>query len=424
MRILVSAYACEPGLGSEPGVGWNLVKQVARNHQVWVITRANNRPTIEAGLEREPLPTARWIYFDLPYWSRFWKRGRRGIYLYYCLWQIGAYVTAKRLHGVQKFDIVHHATFANYWLPTLMWLLPVPFVWGPVGGGESAPYPFLQGLSGRAIVYEILRCFGRWIGERNPAVRLCARRARVTFASTDETAAKLRRLGARQVETLSQAALPPEEVSRLAALPRRNAGPFRLLSIGTLIGCKGFHLALAAFARFQESLPASEYWLIGDGPERRRLERLAQRLRVSTRVRFWGNLPRTKVLKLLGECDVLVHPTLHDSGGWVCVEAMAAGRPVVCLNLGGPGLLVGDEAGFRIHASTAGRAVYELADRILVLARDSGLRGRLGEEARRRAAEHHEWSGKGNKISLVYETLASSEGRPSVPFANQRLPST
>ena len=47
MKLLISAYACEPGLGSEPGAGWNCVRQAARFHEVWVLTRENNREPIE-----------------------------------------------------------------------------------------------------------------------------------------------------------------------------------------------------------------------------------------------------------------------------------------------------------------------------------------------------------------------------------------
>ncbi|KAB2833154.1 MAG: glycosyltransferase family 1 protein, partial [Candidatus Dadabacteria bacterium] len=97
LKVLLSAYACESGKGSEPGVGWNWVNQIARFHDVWVITRANNRESIE----REnggALSGVHWIYFDYPGWARFWKRGQRGVHLYYYLWQIAVYFLARRLH--------------------------------------------------------------------------------------------------------------------------------------------------------------------------------------------------------------------------------------------------------------------------------------------------------------------------------------
>ena len=165
LRILLSAYACEPGKGSEPGVGWNWVCQIAKFHEVWLFTRENNRKSIEAALVSNPLPTVHFVYADLPRWVRFWKKGRRGIYVYYYLWQVAAYFTAKKLHQQVRFDVVHHITFVKYTMPSFMALLPVPFVWGPVGGGETTPSGFWWSFSLRGKLFEIFRTLARLTGE-------------------------------------------------------------------------------------------------------------------------------------------------------------------------------------------------------------------------------------------------------------------
>ena len=83
VRVLISAYACEPGQGSEPGGGWHWMCQIARFEECWVITRQNNRPVIEKTLAANPMPGVHFIYYDLPRWARFWKRGKTGVRLYY-----------------------------------------------------------------------------------------------------------------------------------------------------------------------------------------------------------------------------------------------------------------------------------------------------------------------------------------------------
>ena len=124
LKVLLSAYACEPGKGSEPGVGWNWAKQITRFHDVWIITRANNKDPIERALTNEPMPNVHWVYFDLPRWLRFWKKRQRGIQLYYYLWQIGAYFKTMRLHREVRFDLVHHVTFVKYWTPSFLPFYP------------------------------------------------------------------------------------------------------------------------------------------------------------------------------------------------------------------------------------------------------------------------------------------------------------
>lgn len=403
LRVLVSAYACEPNKGSEPGVGWNWVKQIARFHEVWVITRANNREAIERVLEEEPMPNVHWVYFDLPRWARFWKKGQRGVHLYYYLWQIGAYFVGKRLHREVKFDLVHHVTFVNYWMPSFLVLLSVPFIWGPVGGGESTPIAFYRSFSFRGRMYEYVRNMARWIGEHDPFVKLTARRTWIALATTPETEGRIKRLGCPSVQVLSQVAILDEEIVRLKAIPMRNSNPFRLVSIGRLLHLKGFHLGIEAFARFQKWFTTSEYWLIGDGPERRNLQRVVQELGIAEKVRFWGNLPRQEVLKRLAECDVLVHPSFHDSGGLVCLEAMASGRPVICLDLGGPALQVTEETGFKIPAHLQEKVIHDMAEAMLKLAKDPELRWRMGEAARRRVTNEFSWDKKGEWINRIYD---------------------
>ena len=85
LKVLVSAYACEPNRGSESGIGWNWVREISKSCDVWVITRANNRPLIERALATETLCNTHFVYFDVRRWIGFWKKGQRGVRVYYYL---------------------------------------------------------------------------------------------------------------------------------------------------------------------------------------------------------------------------------------------------------------------------------------------------------------------------------------------------
>lgn len=408
MRVLVSAYACEPYKGSEPGLGWNWVLQTARFHDVWVITRANNRLPIEKALVSHPLPNVHWVYCDLPLWARFWKRGQRGVHLYYYLWQMGAYFAARKLHKQVGFDLVHHVTLCTYWMPSFLALLPTTFIWGPVGGGESAPPSFRRCFGLRGKVFELFRDLARRLGECDPFVRMTARRAAMALATTDQTAGRLRTLRCHNVSVLSQVALSQDEIRRLGTFLLRKTGPFRLISIGNLLHLKGIDTGLRAFALLHRRFPESEYWVVGDGRERSRLEALVAHLRLANAVTFWGAVPRAQALEKLAECDVLLHPSLHDSGGWVCAEAMAAGRPVICLDLGGPALQVTEETGIKVPAVLPDQVVRGLANAFYKLASDPELRARLSLGAKSRVEQHFNWDNKGIFMENVRKTLSVS----------------
>jgi glycosyltransferase involved in cell wall biosynthesis len=405
MRILISAYACQPGQGSEPGVGWNVARQIARHHEVFVITRANNRESIEQELLREPDLHLHFLYFDLPRWARWWKRGKRGINLYYYLWQLGIYWKARQLEREVGFDIIHHVTFVRYWTPSFLALLPVPFVWGPVGGAESAPREFREIFGIRGTLYEVVRDLIKWFGEHDPFVRLTAGRSRLALATTHETAARLRQIGCRSVKLCGESGLDEETVRLLAADPADRDATIRFVSVGRLLHWKGFLLGLRAFA--QANLPKAEYWVIGSGPERRRLEAEARRAGISRRVRFWGALPRRLTLERLLEADILVHPSLHDSGGWVCLEGMAAGKPILCLELGGPAVQVTDETGIRIKARTPDKVTQDLSEAMVRLAEDARLRQRMGEAGRSRVQKRYIWDRRGEEYAEIYRMLVT-----------------
>lgn len=407
LNVLLSAFACAPANGSELGVGWNTARELANHHQVWVLTQGIHRRAIEAELARNPVPNLHFEYYDLPHWASWWHRGRLSKQPYYYLWQFGAYRVARRLHREVGIDVAHHVTFVVYWKPSLMALLPVPFIWGPVGGGESAPRAFRADFTLRGMVYEAARDLARWVGERDPFVRLTARRSAVALATTEDTAVRFRGLGARQIRVFSQVGLNQEEMDHLhpqGAWPSDT--PTRFASVGRLLHWKGFHLGLRAFARAR--LSDAEYWVLGDGPEREPLQALAEELNISHQVKFWGRLPRAETLRTLGQCHALVHPSLHESGGWVCLEAMALRRPVLCLELGGPAVQVTKETGFKISANKPEQAVDELAGAMRVLSRDRDLAIGMGEAAHKRLVEHFNWSKKGAQIAEIYEEVLSS----------------
>jgi glycosyltransferase involved in cell wall biosynthesis len=419
VRVLVSAYACEPGQGSEPGGGWHWVCQIGRFEECWVITRVNNRPAIEQASAANPMPGVHFIYFDLPRWARFWKRGKTGVRLYYYLWQMSVYLLARKLHREFNFSLVHHLTFANYWLPSFLPLLPVPFVWGPVGGAESAPPTFRKSFSLRGKIYEVLRDTARRLSELNPFVKITARRAVASFAVTPETAERLTSLGCRNVAISSQVALSLEEMSLLGKIPARRGGAFRVFSIGRLLHWKGFELGIRAFAEFHKRFPDSEYWLIGNGPEKERWLRLADKLGVADSIIFFDALPRAELLESIANCDVLLHPSLHDSGGWVTMEAMAAGRPVICLDLGGPALQVTAATGIKIPATSPEQVIRDIVAALERMATDASGRASLGQAGRARIEQEFNWKKLGDQMAVVYAQLLSASRVIELPAPDE-----
>lgn len=409
MKVLMSAYSCEPGKGSERGVGWNAAREVAKYHEVWVLTRPDeSKAAIEAELALNPVPNLHFVYFTLPFWQDSLRWGQSGaMQLHYYLWQIQAYFVGKKLHREVEFDVSHHVTFVRYSAPSFLSLLPIPFVWGPVGGGESAPLSFWKDFTWKNKLYEILRWGWRSMGEFDIFTQMTARRSAIAYATTEDTAKRIEKLGAPAIEICSAIGLLSAEIEQLAGFLPPDTSSVRFISIARLLHWKGLHLGLRAFA--QANLADAEYWIVGDGPELDRLQALALELGITSQVKFWGLLPREEVLTELGQCSVLVHPSLHDSGAGVCLEAMAAEKPVICLDLGGPAVQVTTETGIKVPADTPERAVSGLAEAMTHLANNSELRLKMGRAGQQRVQECYNWEVKGKQFAQIYARIVESK---------------
>jgi glycosyltransferase involved in cell wall biosynthesis len=173
--------------------------------------------------------------------------------------------------------------------------------------------------------------------------------------------------------------------------------------MGRLLHWKGFHLGLQAFIK--ADIPDAEYWILGEGPEREQLLELANASPQADRVKFLGRLPREMALAQLGQCHILVHPSLHDSGGWVCLEAMAAGRPVICLDLGGSAVQVTANTGYKIPAIDPEQTIRDLALAMTDLAQHEEKRISMGLAGKQLVKNSYSWNAKANFYSEFYDKV-------------------
>lgn len=412
MKILISAYACEPNKGSEPGVGWNVVTGLARHHQVWALVRACHRPAIQAMSAPDgTVNGVNFVFYDGSYPDDGFKPGYAAE-LRYHRWQQGLYEVAKPIHDRVGFDLVHHVTYVRYWTPSTLWRLNLPMVFGPVGGAEEMPLAFMRGIGAKNTMKELIRNGVQRVMRFHPDVVKTIRRSNICLATTREAAKVLGTIGARDVRISGESALSDDDLSTLSAIEEPAAGPVRFVSMGRLLAWKGFHLGLEAFAA--SGLDNAEYWIVGDGPESLRLKQLAERYRISKKVRFWGALDRSAALEKLSASHVLVHPSLHDSGGWVCLEAMAAARPVICLDTGGPATQVADGCGLRIPVSNPSRVVAEMGAAMRQIALNPGLRSELSANARRHCLSQYSWSNRIAQYLCIYEQITPTKLTSSV----------
>ena len=414
LRVLACVFACcppgKPGFGGgEDLLGWSLLKQIARFHDVWALTCSKNRSSLEEALREESIASIQLCYVDLPSWLRPLLRFQGTHQFYYHLWQLKAYFAANRLHQRYAFDLFHQITYANDWLASFIGaFLPVPYVRGPGGGGHRTPKGF-EGeypLGGR--FWERVRSLGQWIFRHDPFFIRGQSRASAILVCNRESLSKIAAKWSHKAHLFPVSGISSQDLA-LASSEQAGNGRFRVLSAGTLIRVKGFGLAIKAFKEFADRHPASEFSIIGTGPEEARLRALVRRLRLLDRVHFLPWLAREELLARMAYHDVFLFPSLRDGGGTVVVEAMAVGRPVVCLDTGGPGLHVTDECGLKVPPVSRQQAVRDLAGALERLYLDQELRLKLGKAARERAEQMYHWDRLGERLMEIYEQALNSD---------------
>jgi glycosyltransferase involved in cell wall biosynthesis len=421
LRVLVCAFACSPGgsgglAGGETVLGWNIVRQLARFHDLVVLSHPWNRDGIERS-QKALGPNVQFCYFDTPRAVRFLRRWQGAFQVYAYLWQIKAYFVARRLHRERPFDVFHHVTYANDWMASYIGaLLPVPYIRGPGGGAQRTPGAFLKEYKFRDRLWERVRAVMRIVLRSDPFFLLSQHRARAILVCNRESMEALPMRWKNKAYHFPVNGVTSEDLSD--APPRvKNDGTFRVFSAGKLLHWKGFGLVIRSFARFAQGHPEAELAIAGDGPEFPRLNTLVHELGVGEKVRFERWLPRQEILSRMRASDVFLYGSLREGGGAIVVEAMAAGLPVVCLDLSGPAIHLADGCGIKIKAETPQQVVADMATALERLCADPELRRRMGIAAHKRAGKVYHWDRQGDRLLRIYQTILN--GLPAAISAEE-----
>jgi len=402
MKVLLSAFACEPNVGSEPEVGWKwAVHLAALGHEVCVLTREDSRGAIEEELARLPHPRPRFVYLDLSLPAVL--RATSGPWtqrVYYAFWQWRAALLAAELHAREGFERVHHVTYAGPRAPSFMGRLGIPFILGPVGGGERAPWRLRSGYGPRGWLLDAIRDLANLAVRIDPLMQRSFAQAEKIYVTSPDS---LRLLpAAHRRKAVIELAIGSD--STQAAKPdlpsRRAADAFRVHYVGQFLYLKGMHLGLPAFAELLKIVPEARLTMIGEGPERGRWQQLAERLGIAASIDWLPWLRRTELTGFYRSHHALLFPSLHDPGGMVVLESLAQGLPVVCLDIGGPGVLVTADCGRVIEAAnTTQTEIVARLGHALVELTDENTRAPLVLGARWRADEFC-WK---RKVARIYE---------------------
>ncbi len=402
MKILLSSFQCVPNQGSELGNGWHWARALADcGHDVTVLTQPSH--IIEAAAP----PDIKFLFADAsePPVHRF--KSLLVTTRYYLRWQDEAlrYVEQQS----QQYDVVHHVSWGSLHLGSMLWRLPVPLVYGPIGGGQTAPGNYWR-YFGRGWPTEMLRTAATGsLLKLNSRSRETIRNSAVTLVTNSATAAACRRLGAADVRYMLAEGLPRDWL--VDARPRPTGIPV-VLWVGRLLPRKAPTLALEAFAELRRAMRA-RLVVAGDGPLLGQVRMMVERLGLADDVQLLGRVPWEDLKSFYDSASVFLFTSLRDSSGSQFLEALSRGLPAVALDHHGIGDVDVGPAALKVALPQRPRDLpSRLAAALQTILCDP--QWELRSAAGVNWAAGHIWPAKAAAATQIYREIAkSSAGQPN-----------
>jgi glycosyltransferase involved in cell wall biosynthesis len=418
---LLIAEACNPTWTSVPLVGYNLARALAERDDldVTLVSQVRNR----AALEADPVASRVHLHFIDNEWVA------RPLYLFSRLLRGGgglswttdtalawpSYVAFEREVATRfrrplregGFDLIHRVTPLT---PTvgspLAGLTDVPMLIGPLNGGLPWPkeYPELRRKEKEWLVPL------RGLYRKLPYYRSTYRGLSGVIAGSRHTAGEVPSFFRGLRFYLPENGVDPGRFPVASTWPEPR-GRFRFLTVGRLVPYKGVDLILEAM-NGSEALRACELRVVGDGPERARLEDLTRRYGLEGNVSFAGWVDQQSLAREFASSQVFAFPSLREFGGGVVLEALASGLPAIVVDYGGPGELVTPGCGTLLAMKPRAELVPQLRRAMQELAGDPDRCRALGRAACQRVRDEFTWSAKAARVVEMYRQILARKGRP------------
>lgn len=408
MKVLLSAHACNPELTSEYVVGWRCLLAVASRHDVWLLTAERNRPALERAKDNGSLPSSVRLHFagksfqqhqnpmaaklqEWPYYTEFIKAARP---------------VAIDLHRTVGFNLVHHSTFATWRVSVPYWELGIPFIIGPIGGGEIFNLRYLPQLSWIARFFEFGRNAATLSSILNPRVRKTFEKASVVLSANKETSNIVSRFtrDPSRIRSLLVTSFPKEIIDRYSVGEQKSwSGTLRLAGGGTCEGRKGVLLVMKALLIVKQRGIPFHYTFAGSGPESQFLLKKRDSMGLTSEVDILPNLKRDAYLEHLEKTHIYLLPSLRDNSPVALMEAMLARCVPIVANCNGPAVIVNSSCGYSVSIADPKQLIMEMAETVCDLHSNREKLKMLAEAASRRIAKDFDYANYGRGVEAAYE---------------------
>lgn len=381
LSVLVNAYAVSPKWGSEPGMGWNWVSNLAKYCDVYVITEGEWRKEIEeilsearekgidsfGHLTREQAEHLHFYYNPLPDNIRkmCWNQGDWRFYYYYRKWQKKTLEIAKDIIDTMSIDVVHQLNMIGYREPGMLWKIDnKPFVWGPFGGCELMPEAYMKGEKFKLkFIIWLKNRINNWQRLRQGCFLKALRRADVLCNATKGVNDFIKIHHRSDAVLLNETGCYVNEYGRNVESIKKDS--FDLIWVGKFDYRKQLGIALNTIALLKDC-KGIKLHIYGDGYESDTIKyhQLCKQLNIDDFVIWHGKVPNSQVQTMMRESKLLLFTSIMEGTPHVVMEALGNNLPTICLDTCGQGDCVNGQCGIKVPLSNPKQSALDFSDAI------------------------------------------------------------
>ena len=334
MKILISAYSCEPNSGSEHEIGWSWIKALSKNknNKITIITRESNKKKIYLENTLCKKKNVNFWFYDLPdfFLKILKKKNKKNNYIYFYLWQLLVYFRFKSKINKIKYDFIHHVTFSSLRIPSFLFLCKSNFFFGPVCGGEIIKNCLIKDFSLKAKIIEYLRLISNFYIKYSPLMNLLFLKSKKIILTHEVNLSLVPKIFHKKV------VIVPSIFNDEIFFKNKIKKNYNIYFAGRLLEWKGAHYLIKIFKKLYKANNKINLEIFGDGPLKAKIIDDVKNEVFKNNIKLYGLLPQSKFLKKIKKSDLLIFPTLRDSGGYVILDALNNNINVLTTNAPGP----------------------------------------------------------------------------------------
>jgi glycosyltransferase involved in cell wall biosynthesis len=412
-KILINAYACSPGMGSEPGMAWNWVVNLAKHCELHIITEGEFKDEIEKTVPALEQGKNMHFYYN-PVSDKVrrmcWNQGDWRFYKYYRQWQWKTYLMAKDICATEHVDILHQLNMIGFREPGYLWKLSkengVPFVWGPIGGLKQFPTAYLQGAEWKMRIFNRLKNFlNVWQLKYDKRVNEAFKTADLLISSIQDSYRAIKKYkGFESIVIPETGCFLTEDIST----DRFDDEYFHVMWVGKFDFRKQLSLALRSIAAAAN--PRIIFDVYGTGSVKQVLDakRISKLLGIYNKVVWHGNQSNDVVMEAMRHSHLFLFTSVSEDTSTVVLEAISNRLPVVCFDACGMSSVIDNKVGRKIPISKPIQSVHDFAKVLEELEHNRDLLKQMSSNC---SIRQHElsWERKAEEMVKFYNNIISNK---------------